>query len=117
MNGPLTDMDATFVSTAQTSANDRLYALSDSDVPKPGLVRDEVQGSPIELELWSLPTECFGRFMQHVRYPLSIGSVELSGGNWVHGFLCDPAAVTGATEITHHGGWRAALRATQSPAR
>ena len=30
-------------------------------------------------------------------------------GNPVHGFLCEAHALEGATDISHHGGWRAYL--------
>jgi allophanate hydrolase len=39
--------------------------------------------------------------------PLAIGTLELDDGAWVKGFVCEPAGLDGATEITHLGGWRA----------
>lgn len=115
LNWQLTDLGARFLRTAKTSKQYRFYALKGGDVAKPGLVRDAASGGSIELEIWSLPTEHFGRFIQYVRYPLAIGSLELESGEWVHGFVCDPAAVTDATDITRHGGWRAALQAGLTP--
>jgi len=35
--------------------------------------------------------------------------VELADGRRVHGFLCEPHALIGATDVTAHGGWRAWL--------
>jgi allophanate hydrolase len=37
--------------------------------------------------------------------------VELSDGRWVKGFVCEPSALAGSTEITEYGGWRAWLGA------
>jgi allophanate hydrolase len=41
--------------------------------------------------------------------PLGIGSLELADGRWVKGFICEPAAIAGATDISAFGGWRAYL--------
>jgi allophanate hydrolase len=38
-----------------------------------------------------------------------IGSVNLLDGSTVKGFLCEPAALEGAADITHLGGWRSYL--------
>ncbi len=40
-----------------------------------------------------------------------IGSVELSDGAEVPGFLAEPWALEGADDITSFGGWRAYLAA------
>jgi hypothetical protein len=37
--------------------------------------------------------------------PLGIGSVQLDTGEWVKGFICEPAALAGAADITAFGGW------------
>ena len=39
--------------------------------------------------------------------PMAIGRVCLDDGRDVLGFLCEPAAVRGAADITRFGGWRA----------
>ena len=41
--------------------------------------------------------------------PLGLGSIELADGSPVHGFLCEAHALTGAQDISEHGGWRAYL--------
>jgi allophanate hydrolase len=41
--------------------------------------------------------------------PLGIGSLELADGAWVKGFICEPAAIANATDISVFGGWRAYL--------
>lgn len=61
LNSQLTDLSATFVSTAQTAAVYRMYDLG----PKPSLVRQEagMEGFAIEVELWDLPLENVGSFI------------------------------------------------------
>jgi allophanate hydrolase len=72
-------------------------------------VRVRQSGMPIEVEVWELTPEGFGSFMQGVPAPMCIGSVVLEDGARVHGFLCEPIALEGATDITQFGGWRAYL--------
>ena len=75
--------------------------------PKPGLVRDEqFRGPGIEVEVWAVPEHQFGSFVAGVPAPLGIGNAVLDDGSTVKGFICEPYAVGGATEITHFGGWR-----------
>jgi allophanate hydrolase len=40
---------------------------------------------------------------------MALGTVELSDGARVPGFLCEPAALRDAEDITEHGGWRGYL--------
>jgi allophanate hydrolase len=49
----------------------------------------------------------FGAFTAEVPPPLAIGTVTLSDGSTVKGFVSEPRALVGAEEITHFGGWRA----------
>ena len=49
----------------------------------------------------------FARFMTGLAAPMAIGRVGLDDGRDVLGFLCEPAAVRGAADITRFGGWRA----------
>ena len=65
------------------------------------------RGDGIELEIWELAAEAFGRFVAAVPAPLSIGTVTLADGRAVKGFLCESSAVAGAPDITAYGGWRA----------
>ena len=52
-----------------------------------------------------MPEDQFGSFVAGVPPPLGIGSVQLDTGEWVKGFICEPAALAGATEITSFAGW------------
>ena len=75
---------------------------------KPGLVGGgPPAGGGIEVEIWELETEAFGRFVAGVPWPLAIGTVALADERRVKGFICEADAVAGAREITAHGGWRA----------
>ncbi len=57
--------------------------------------------------MWRLPAAGFARFMTGLAAPMAIGRVRLDDGRDVLGFLCEPAAVRGAADITRFGGWRA----------
>lgn len=91
----------------------RLYALANTTPPKPGLVRvgqtgnDDGPGVSIEVEVWSLDGAAFGSFVSDIPAPLCIGKIELADGTSHSGFLCEPIGLTGATDITDFGGWRA----------
>jgi allophanate hydrolase len=109
LNHELATRDARFVAVTRTSPRYRLYALPGA-LPKPGLVR-AAAGRTIGVEVWDVPSERFGSFVAGIPPPLAIGSIELDGGAWVKGFVCEPIALEGAREITHHGDWRNYLAA------
>jgi allophanate hydrolase len=109
LNHELATRDARFVAATRTSARYRLYALPGA-LPKPGLVRAS-RGEAIGVEVWEVPTDRFGSFVAGIPPPLAIGNVELDDGAWVKGFVCEPFALQGAQEITHHGDWRSYLAA------
>ncbi|MFM6831240.1 MAG: allophanate hydrolase [Novosphingobium sp.] len=102
----LTSRDATFVGAFETAPNYRLYAMADSVPPKPALVHSE-DGAAIALEVYELGVAEFGSFVVEVPAPLAIGTVTLSDGTSVKGFVAEPRALTGAEDITALGGWRA----------
>ena len=64
-------------------------------------------GASIAGEVWRLPAAGFARFMTGLAAPMAIGRVRLDDGRDVLGFLCEPAAVRGAADITRFGGWDA----------
>jgi allophanate hydrolase len=109
LNKQLTDLAGVLVQSCKTAPDYRLYALANTAPPKPGLVRVSTDGTGIEVEVWELTPEGFGTFMKGVPAPMCIGSVLLEDGARVHGFLCEPIALEGATDITQFGGWRAYL--------
>ena len=82
----------------------------DTTPPKPGLLRvAQGKGAAIEIEVWALPVEAFGQFADAVPAPLTIGTIVLSDGRSVKGFLAEAAATAGARDISSFGGWRAYL--------
>jgi allophanate hydrolase len=109
LNAELTSRGARLLAATRTAPRYRLYALPGGPPYRPGLVRDEANGSAIEVELWELPGTEWGGFMAGVPAPLVIGRVELANGTREAGFLCEPHAIGGAREITALGGWRAFL--------
>ncbi len=113
LHAQLTAIGAQFESATTTAPDYRLYALANTSPAKPGLVRVSPgqAGSAIAVETYSLSHEAFGRFVSAVPAPLVIGTATLADGTTVKSFLCEPAALIGATDITSHGGWVAYLRA------
>lgn len=111
LNRQLLDLGARFYATARTSANYRLYALAIAPPERPGLIRDDMQGQSITLELWELPKAHWGDFIGLIKSPLCLGSVELENGQWEYGFLCENYPITESLEITGFGGWRNYLQA------
>jgi allophanate hydrolase len=106
----LTQRGGRLVRTCRTSENYRFYALKGTTPPKPGLLRvPGFKGPGIEVEVWALPANTVGTFIDGVPPPLSIGTLVLDDGALVKGFLVEPAAIEGAVEITSFGGWRAYL--------
>ncbi|PTY01586.1 allophanate hydrolase [Verrucomicrobia bacterium LW23] len=119
LNHQLTSKGGKLLGLTRTSPRYRLYALANTRPAKPGLRRMDDPVEPaapgaepgIEVEVWTLPLAAFGAFMLEVGPPLGIGSLELADGTWVKGFICEPAALDGAEDITEFGGWRNFLRA------
>ena len=105
LNHQLTRRNAVLVEETLTADCYRLYALANTTPPKPGLAKDHT-GSAIIVELWDIPLARFGEFVAEIPAPLGIGTLELADGRTVKGFICEPAALTQATDITEFGGWR-----------
>jgi allophanate hydrolase len=110
LNWQLTDLGATFVRKAQTTAEYKFFALAGGPPARPGLVRsDAANAGSVAVEIWSLPKVGFGTFMAGIPAPLGIGTVALSDGASVKGFICEASGIKGATDITNLGDWRAYL--------
>ncbi|MBR2657700.1 MAG: allophanate hydrolase [Loktanella sp.] len=106
LNHQLTGAGGRLLRETTTDAAYRLYALDGTVPPKPGLIRAQ-DGAAIKVEIWALPEAAFGRFVTAIPAPLGIGKLTLADGTEVSGFLCESHAITDATDITDHGGWRA----------
>jgi allophanate hydrolase len=108
LNSELRSLGARLLETTTTAPDYRLYALAGSTPPKPGLLRTaKGDGVAVEVEVWTLSTEAFGHFVAAVPAPLSIGTLALTGGRAVKGFLVEGQAVVGGQDISKFGGWRA----------
>jgi allophanate hydrolase len=113
----LKSFGARYLERTTTAASYRLFALSDCVPPKPGLIRvGAAEGAAIEIEIWALPAEKFGRFVAAVPPPLAIGTLEVADGRKVKGFLVEAEATRGARDISAFGGWRAFLEQLKLPA-
>ena len=114
LNWQLTQRKGQLVRTCRTHPDYKFYALKGTVPAKPGLVRvPGFEGPGIEVEIWALPEQTVGSFVEGVPPPLAIGTLRLEEGSLVKGFLVEPAAVEDATEITHFGGWRKYLESSR----
>ena len=108
LNGELRQRNARFLEATLTAPDYRLFALPNCAPPKPGLLGVAPgAGTAIEVEIWALSHEAFGRFVAEVPPPLAIGTVTLADGRRVKGFLVEGQATVGAEDISKLGGWRA----------
>jgi allophanate hydrolase len=96
---------ARFVRACRTAARYRFVALLDLDPPRPGLLRDDERAGSALVEIYDLPVAGFGSLVASVAPPLAIGTIELSDGELVKGFLCESWAAARARDITDFGGW------------
>lgn len=63
-------------------------------------------GASVEAELWQIPEDQLGGFINAVPAPLCFGKVRLLDGSEAEGFLCEAAAAADALDITSYGGYR-----------
>jgi allophanate hydrolase len=110
LNRELVELGGIFVTEVETAQDYRLFALAGGEPAKPGLLRVAAgAGAAIKAEVWALDPAAFGGFVAKIPAPLGVGTVRLAGGSSVKGFLVEPEAVAGATDISGFGGWRAYL--------
>jgi allophanate hydrolase len=111
LNWQLTQRNGRLLRTCRTHPDYKFYALKGTVPPKPGLVHvPGYEGPGIEVEIWALPEDTVGSFVEGVPPPLCIGTLRLEDGSQVKGFLAEPFGIENATEITHFGGWRKYLQ-------
>jgi allophanate hydrolase len=115
LNWQLTERGGRLIRTCRTHPDYKFYALKGTVPPKPGLVRvPGFDGPGIEVEIWALPADTVGTFVDGVPQPLSIGTLRLEDSALVKGFLVEPTATEDALDITHLGGWRRYLETLKS---
>ncbi|MEA2345674.1 MAG: allophanate hydrolase [Thermoanaerobaculia bacterium] len=118
LNGELKALGGRLLAATATAPDYKLYALKGTTPPKPGMLRVKAGGGwSIELEIWALSAASFGKFVAAIPPPLSIGTIRLADGSGVKGFLVEPAAIDGARDISHFGGWRAFMADAVAPAK
>ena len=111
LNHELTGPGGRLAKTCRTAGDYLLFVLPNTTPPKPGLIREPgFIGEGLEVEVWKITPDAFGRFVQNIPAPLGIGKVTLDDGSQVSGFLCEAHAVSGAQEVTALGGWRAYIQ-------
>lgn len=116
LNPQLRERRGRLLAQTTTSSDYRLYALPGGPPARPGLCRVGSGGREIAVEVWALPTAEFGSFVSAIPQPLGIGKLELAGGRWVSGFICEPWGLDGAEDISQFGGWLAYLKQRSSAA-
>ena len=97
LNGNLLDAGAEFSYKAKTSANYRLWTIEDS---YPLMIRDEANGSMIDLEIWNLSPEGLVEVVAKEPPGLCLGKIELQNGEWIFGVLGEPYLCEGKDEIS-----------------
>lgn len=105
LNNQLTERGARLALKCRTAPVYRFYALTEFSPPRPGLVRSDA-GASIDVEVWEVPSDAFGSFVDAIPAPLGIGTVALEDGTHVKGFLCEAHAVRSARDISSLGSWR-----------
>lgn len=110
LNHELTSRGGQLMRAVATEPCYRFYALPGGPPRRPGLIRVAPgAGFAIATEVWALPPEGFASFVAAIPAPLGIGTLLLADGSRPKGFLAEPEGLHGATDISHHGGWRAFL--------
>jgi allophanate hydrolase len=107
LNGELKSFGARFLERTTTTADYRLFLLPGTAPAKPGLLRVGTDtGVAVNVEIWAMPAEQFGRFVASIPAPLSIGTLTITDGRDVKGFLVEAEATRDARDISAFGGWR-----------
>lgn len=104
----LREREARLVQRTQSAPCYRLFLLPASGrIPdRPGMVRVSEGGAAIEVEVWEIPQNTVGSFLDGIAAPLGLGRVQLADGSHVCGFVCEAIACETAEDITRYGGWR-----------
>ena len=106
LNSQLTYLGGEFVKKAKTAKKYKLFKLNGFIPARPGLLRVDVDGTAIALEVWRLPLIHYCAFVAGVPAPLGFGTLVLEDETTVQGFLCEAYATNDAVDISAMGGWR-----------
>ena len=75
LNHQLRQRQGRLVEATYSAPAYRLYALADGK--RPGMIRDDVDGQAIAVEVWEIPSSELGSFLHGIPAPLGLGKVEL----------------------------------------
>jgi len=106
LNSQLVSLGGKFVKATKTGPYYKLFKLNGFTPERPGLLRVGQGGKAIDLEVWQLPIENYGKFVAGVPIPLGFGTLLLADGQQVQGFLCESYATLDAEDISDLGSWR-----------
>jgi allophanate hydrolase len=107
----LTDVGARWAGELTTSARYRMTLLPTTP-PKPAITRvPDSGGTALKAHRWLLSPAALGRFLVALPAPMQLGKVEFDDGTWRTSFGCDGAAADAGVDISHFGGWAAAVAA------
>ena len=94
---------AEFVQEAVTAPCYRLWSIRDA---YPAMMRDDIRGASLQLELWQVSAEGLMQLLEKEPAGLCLGRVELAQKKTVWGILGEPCLCEGQLEISTYGGWR-----------
>jgi allophanate hydrolase len=107
----LTDVGARWAGELTTSARYRMTLLPTTP-PKPAITRvPDSGGTALKAHRWLLSPAALGRFLVALPAPMQLGKVEFDDGTWRTSFGCDGGAADAGVDISHFGGWAAAVAA------
>jgi allophanate hydrolase len=107
----LTDVGARWTGELTTSARYRMTLLPTTP-PKPAITRvPDSGGTALKAHRWLLSPAALGRFLAALPAPMQLGKVEFDDGTWRTSFGCDGGAADAGVDISHFGGWAAAIAA------
>ncbi|KAA0083327.1 allophanate hydrolase [Mycolicibacterium sp. P9-64] len=107
----LTDVGARWAGELTTSARYRMTLLPTTP-PKPAITRVPGSGgTALKAHRWLLSPAALGRFLAALPAPMQLGKVEFDDGSWRTSFGCDGGAADAGVDISHFGGWAAAVAA------
>ena len=108
LNGQLQSLGGIFLEATESAPLYRFCHLPGGPPERPGMVRER-EGAAIAVELWHLPYAGVGQLLEKIPSPLGLGTVPLSDGREVKGFICEAFGAEGGQDISAFGGWRAYL--------
>ncbi|MFZ9737342.1 MAG: allophanate hydrolase-related protein [Prochlorotrichaceae cyanobacterium] len=110
-NANLLEVNATFITEAQTQPIYRFFSINDRH---PAMLRVNTGGQSIAVEVWAVPLAGLGIVLTKEPPGLCIGKIQLSDGEEVLGVLGESVCCEQGKDITEYGGWRNYLKEIQT---